>query len=146
MREGNYSILILAQWQEIGFMEKTHPRTFNLVLFAVGNSGSPELMWPPILLFQTWATATTAEKRARHTDFTDNNWEPKKKYQWFYYDINTHKLQFLNSSSKSKQNVSIDINYCYRTISDKTAVNLLTIRYIEQNPLARRKPLWKLRY
>ena len=92
--------------------------TFKLMLFAIGNGCSPDLIRPWILLSQMWATTATAEKRARQMDFIFNNCEQKKD-QWFYYDVDARKLLFLNGSSKSKQTTrNVDINYYYRTIAD----------------------------
>ena len=93
--------------------------TFKLMLFSIGNGCSPDLIRPWILLSQMWATAATAEKRARQIDFIFNNFEQKKDH-YFYYDVHARQLFFLNGSSKSNQNTrNVDISHYYKRIADK---------------------------
>ena len=72
--------------------------TFKLMLFALGNGCSPNLMLRWILTSQTWSPEK-AEKRARQIDFILNN-EDGKRNQWFYFDLDHGKLLYLNGLPK----------------------------------------------
>ena len=72
--------------------------TFKLMLFALGNGCSPNLMVRWILTSQIWSPEK-AEKRARQIDFILNN-EDARRSQWFYFDLDHRKLLYLNGLPK----------------------------------------------
>ena len=72
--------------------------TFKLMLFALGNGCSPNLMLRWILTSQTWSPEEV-EKRARQINFILNN-EDRKRSEWFYCDLDHGKLLYLNGLPK----------------------------------------------
>lgn len=86
--------------------------SFRLLLFCLGNSSSPHLICPYILLAsQIWAPEK-AEKRAQQIDFVVNNLGNKCQL-WFYFDVDYGKMLFSESQM-------IELPNCCTTDNGKT--------------------------
>ena len=86
--------------------------SFKLLLFRLGNSSSPHLTCPWILLAsQIWAPEK-AVKRAQQIDFVVNNLGNKCQL-WFYFDVDYGKMLFSESQM-------IELPNCCTTDNGKT--------------------------
>jgi hypothetical protein len=73
--------------------------TFELVIFFIGNGGSPVTISEWILTSQIWAVQHKMEKRARQLDYILNNKENKSNL-WFYFDLYHMDWRFLDGNKR----------------------------------------------